>query len=82
MIKGKAKLSLYCLALSALTVAAFHIPFFKHLLGCLEGGFNAVVLTVSAAVLLLALDFLLFYLLVGGLRLTRLATLIAATLLG
>lgn len=68
MIKGKAKLSLYCMALSALTVAAFHIPFFKHLLGCLEGGFNAVVLTVSAAVLLLALDFLLFYLLVGGLR--------------
>ena len=66
--RDKAPLVLYCLVLAAFTVAAFHIPFFRHLLCCLEGGFNGVVLVVSAGVLLLALDFLLYYLLVGCLR--------------
>lgn len=64
----KASLALYCLALSVFTVVAFHFPFFKHLSTCLEGGFNGVVLSVSAALLLLSLDFLLYYLLVGCLR--------------
>lgn len=62
--KQKVSLWAYSLAIAVFTVAAFHIPFFKHALSCLEGGFNGVVLMASAALLLLALDFLVIYLLV------------------
>lgn len=62
--KQKVSLWAYSLAIAVFTVAAFHIPFFKHALSCLEGGFNGVVLMVSAALLLMALDFLVIYLLV------------------
>ena len=78
---SKVSLALYCLALAIFTVAAFHIPFFKHLLSCIEGGFNGVILTVSAALLLLSLDFLLYYLLVGCLRIVG-KIVVAFTLFG
>ena len=64
----KTSLALYCLALAVFTVVAFHFPFFRHLLQNVEGGANGVILFVSAAVLLLALDFLLYYVLVYLLR--------------
>ena len=64
LFKKKASLTAYCLVLSLFTLVAFHGPFFRHLLGSVEGGFNGVVLTVSAALLLFALDFLLYYVLV------------------
>ena len=68
MRPSPASLTRYALALAIFTVAAFHIPFFRHLVGSLEGGFNGVVLFVSAVLLLLALDFLLYYLLAFLLR--------------
>ncbi len=61
---SQTSLTRYALVLAVFTVAAFHFPFFRHLVGSLEGGFNGVVLFVSAALLLLSLDFLLYYLLV------------------
>ena len=56
-------LSLKCLVLAAYTVAAFHLPFFRHALHQMEGGWNAVLLTATAVLLMLGADFLLYYLL-------------------
>ena len=64
IFNNKASLTTWSLVLAVYTLVAFHFPFFKHLLSCVEGGFNGVVLFVSAALLLLALDFLLYYVLV------------------
>ena len=64
IFKDKASLTAWSLVLALYTLVAFHFPFFKHALSCVEGGFNGVVLIVSAALLLLALDFLLYYVLV------------------
>ena len=66
--RNKARLSHYCLVLSLFTLVAFHEPFFRRLLENVDGGFNGVVLAVSAAVLLFALDFLLYWVLVYLLR--------------
>ena len=62
--KEKASLPLYCLVLSVYTVCAFHLPFFKYLLGHLEGGFNGVLIFVTALLLLLSVNFFFYYLLV------------------
>ena len=64
LFKEKISLSTLSLVLALYTVIAFHLPFFRHLVQCTSGGFNGVVLTVSAFLLLLGLDFLLYYLLV------------------
>ena len=63
-MEKKMKLWLYCLVLSIFTVAAYHLPFFRHLVGCIDSGFNGVVLFASAALILLVLDFFLYYVLV------------------
>ena len=63
-MEKKVKLWLYCLVLSIFTVAAYHLPFFRHLVGCIDSGFNGVVLFASAALILLVLDFFLYYVLV------------------
>lgn len=60
----KTKLWLYCLVLALYTVVAFHFPFFQHLVANTGGGFNGGFLLVSAFLLLLGLDFLLYYVLV------------------
>jgi len=60
----KASLTAYSLVLSLYTACAFHLPFFRYLTGHLEGGFNGVLLTLSAAFLLVAIDFVVYYLLV------------------
>lgn len=52
-----------CLILSIFTLIAFHIPFFRHVLSCLEGGFNGMIITTSLAVLMLALNYFFYYLL-------------------
>ncbi|MBR3989644.1 MAG: DUF1705 domain-containing protein, partial [Bacteroidales bacterium] len=59
----KASLTAYSLVLSLYTACAFHLPFFRYLTGHLEGGFNGVLLTLSAAFLLVAIDFFVYYLL-------------------
>ena len=57
MMSGKkTSLSLYCLVLSLYTAAAFHLPFFRYLTQHVEGGANAIDLTVSAFIILLAVN--------------------------
>ncbi|MBO4340070.1 MAG: DUF1705 domain-containing protein [Bacteroidales bacterium] len=63
-MEKKVSLWKYCLVLSVFTLLAYHLPFFQHLTARLEGGVNGVVLQVSAALLLLILDFFLYYVLV------------------
>jgi len=63
-MEKKVRLSLYCLVLSIFTVVAYHLPFFRHAIGCIDPGFNGVMLIVSAALMLLILDFFLYYVLV------------------
>ena len=64
----KASLAVWSLVLAVFTLVAFHVPFFRHLFANVEAGANGVVIAVTAALLLLALDFLLYYLLVWLLR--------------
>ena len=61
--KKKIKLSTYSLVLSLFTLVAFHIPFFTHMSRHLEGGFNSVMLVGMAVLVMLGLNFLLYYLL-------------------
>ena len=68
LFSKKASLTVYCFVLSLFTLVAFHGPFFRRLLQSVDGGANAVILAVSAAILLFALDFLLYWVLVYLLR--------------
>ena len=79
--KEKISLSAYCLVLGVYTLAAFHVPFFSHALQHVEGGFNGVVIIATATVLLLGMDFLLYYLLAWCGRILG-KCLIAFTLIG
>jgi len=63
MFQKTIRLSTKCLVLAAYTVVAFHVPFFRHAMQHMEGGWNAWLLTVTAALLMLGLDFLFYYLL-------------------
>lgn len=51
------------LLLSTYTLLAFNLPFFLHATRQMEGGWNALLLTASAAGLMLGLNFLVAYLL-------------------
>lgn len=64
MIKFDKKISLtrLCLVLSVFTLVAFHAPFFQHVLTCIEKGFNGIFITVSLALLMLALNYFFYYL--------------------
>lgn len=60
--KKQIKLTILSIILSIFTVAAFHIPFFRHVLSTTEGGFNGAMIFVGLMVLMLALDFFFYYL--------------------
>ena len=60
----KARLSTYSLLLGVYTLVAFHIPFARHAAAHMEGGANSVLLALLGLVLLLGLNYLLYYLLV------------------
>ena len=51
------------LALSIYTTLAFHIPAFRAVLDNIEGGWNGTLIFASVAVLMLAANYLLYYLL-------------------
>lgn len=57
MRKGKIGLLRFCLLVSVFSLVAYNLPFLHRLLGHLEGGFNAVLLALSAVLLLLATCF-------------------------
>ena len=63
LFKEKIGLTPFCLGLSLYTLVAFHWPFFSHALQQVEPGFNGVVILLTAALLLLGLNFLLYSLL-------------------
>lgn len=63
MFKRTVRLRTKCLVLAAYTVLAFNIPFFRHAMQHMEGGWNAVLLTTTAFLLMLAVDFMVYYLL-------------------
>lgn len=74
-------LTWFCLVLSIFTGAAFHIPFFRHVLTCLEGGFNAVLITGGLALIMLALNFFFYYLILFPGRIVG-KCIVAFTLIG
>ena len=67
-LRSKAPLWAVCLILSIFTLIAFHIPFFRVAVSNIESGFNGVMIIVSLAVLMLALNFFLYYFLLWCFR--------------
>lgn len=62
LLKEKTDLTRVSLILSAFTLVAFHFPFFRLVLANIEGGFNGVLITGGLGVLMLALNFFFYYL--------------------
>ena len=63
-------LRLFALILSIFTLVAYHVPFFKFVLANVESGLNGTVIVASLALIMLAANFLVYYLI---LFLTRIA---------
>ena len=62
-LKEKASLTRVASVLSLFTLVAYHRPFFRLVLDNLEGGFNGVMIAGGLVVVMLALNFLVYYLL-------------------
>lgn len=62
LLKRPIRLQAECMILSAFTLVAYHIPFFRLVLDKIEGGFNGVLITAGLAVLMLALNHFFYYL--------------------
>ena len=62
LFKDKIKLTTMCVVLSVFTVLAYHFPFFSLVLKNTEGGLNGTLIFAGLAVLMLALDFFFYYL--------------------
>ena len=56
------KLSSVCAIMSIFTLAAYHLPFFRLVLKNIEGGFNGIMITGGLAVMMLALNYFFYYL--------------------
>lgn len=63
ILNRPANLTRICLILSAYTLIAFHKPFFTDVLGSISRNLNGVWITVSMVIIMLALNFLIYYLL-------------------
>ena len=61
-LKRPISLQTECMILSAFTLVAYHIPFFRLVLDKIEGGFNGVLITAGLVVLMLALNHFFYYL--------------------
>lgn len=61
-LKEKTNLTAVSSVLSIFTLVAFHFPFFRLVLANTEGGFNGMLITVSLGILMLALNFFFYYL--------------------
>ena len=60
--REKRDISTISAILSIYTVIAFHFPAFKAVLANIESGFNGMLIFVSVAILMLAVDFFFYYL--------------------
>ena len=63
IFKKKTNLTIVCIALSVFTMIAFHIPFFRLVLNNIEGGFNGILITGGLGIIMLVLNFFIYYLL-------------------
>lgn len=63
IFKKEISLTLLCIVLSAFTLIAFHIPFFRQVISNIEGGFNGVLITGGLGIIMLTLNFFIYYLL-------------------
>ena len=63
VFKKKTNLTIVCIALSVFTMIAFHIPFFRLVLNNIEGGFNGILITGGLGIIMLVLNFFIYYLL-------------------
>ena len=63
ILKKPTSLTVICMVLSAFTLIAFHIPFFRHVLNSIEDGFNGALITGGLAIVMLTLNFFIYYLL-------------------
>jgi lipid A ethanolaminephosphotransferase len=63
IFKKEISLTLLCIVLSAFTLIAFHIPFFRQVINNIEGGFNGVLITGGLGIIMLTLNFFIYYLL-------------------
>lgn len=61
-LKGRIKLTTMCVLLSVFTLIAYHAPFFRLVLENTEGGLNGTLILAGLAVLMLALNFFFYYL--------------------
>lgn len=59
----KIKLSTFALILSIFTLIAYHVPFFREVIHRVEGGFNGVLIFISLIVIMVALNYMIYYLL-------------------
>lgn len=62
IIRTKINLPLFSAILSAFTLLAFHIPFFRYVASNVESGFNSIIIILSLAALMLALNYFFYYL--------------------
>lgn len=62
-LKTPARLTRICLILSAYTLIAFNIPFFSEVADRISGGLNGVWIIASMSIIMLALNFFIYYLL-------------------
>ncbi len=62
LFKDKIKLTAMCVVLSVFTLAAYHFPFFRLVLKNTEGGLNGTLIFAGLMILMLALNFFFYYL--------------------
>ena len=62
LLKDKATLTCASLTLSAFTLIAFHFPVFRYAAEHQDGGFNGLLILGGAALIMLALNFMVYYL--------------------
>ncbi|MDE6769363.1 MAG: phosphoethanolamine transferase domain-containing protein, partial [Muribaculaceae bacterium] len=61
-LRKPVKLSLFAAILSIFTLIAYHLPFFKFVVNNMDGGFNSFIIVASLMILMLALNFFAYYL--------------------
>lgn len=81
-MRKERKFSLWvvCALLSAFTLVAYHIPFFRYVVSNLESGLNAVLIVSGLVVLMLAANYFFYYLLLYAGRIAG-RCIVAATLI-
>lgn len=60
--KKSTSLTVFVAILSLFTLVAYHIPFFRHVVENVDGGFNSGLIVVSLVILMFALNYFIYYL--------------------